>query len=314
MTVGVVTVFGGTGFVGRYVVQALARTGAEVRVAARRPDDALRLTPVGDVGQVIPFAANIRDDASVADAVKGADAVVNLAGLLFESGRQTFEAIHVEGAARIASAAANAGAGRLVHLSALGADATSQAAYGRSKARGEAAVRTAFPDAAIMRPSLVFGPEDEFFNKFAGLTRLTPVLPLIGGGRTLFQPVYVGDVAQAIAAALGDPSTQAETYELGGPSIYSFQQLLAMMLDEIRRPRLLVPVPFWAAAAEAWFLEFMPAPLLTRDQVRMLKTDNVVSADAHGLADLGIAPTAIEIILPTYLARHRRGGGRSKAA
>ncbi len=314
MTVGVVTVFGGTGFVGRDVVRALARAGAEVRVAARRPNDALRLVPAGDVGQVIPVAANIRDDTSVAAAVKGADAVVNLAGILFERGRQTFEAIHVEGAARIAAAATDAGARRLIQFSAVGADATSQAAYGRSKARGEAAVRAAFPGATIMRPSLVFGPEDEFFNKFAGLTRLTPVLPLIGGGRTLFQPVYVGDVAHAVAAALEDPAAEAETYELGGPGIYSFQQLLAMMLDEIRRPRLLVPVPFWAAAAEAWFLEFMPAPLLTRDQVRMLKADNVVSAGGRGLADLGIAPTAIEIILPTYLARHRRGGGRRQAA
>nr|MBC8158061.1 complex I NDUFA9 subunit family protein [Alphaproteobacteria bacterium] len=194
MTINVVTVFGGTGFIGRYVVRELTRTGMEVRVAARRPEDALRLKPLGDVGQVTPVAANIRNEASVASAVAGADAVVNLVGILFERGRQTFEAVHVDGAARIAAAAHKAGAARLVHLSALGADPMSPASYGNSRARGETEVRTAFPGATILRPSIVFGPEDEFFNKFAGLSRFTPFLPLIGGGKTRFQPVYVADV------------------------------------------------------------------------------------------------------------------------
>jgi NADH dehydrogenase len=309
MDLGVVTVFGGSGFVGRAVVQELARGGARVRVACRRPDEALRCKPAGDVGQIVPIPANVRDDASVAAAVRGADAVINLVGVLYESGRQTFHAVHAEAPGRIAAAAAAAGAKRLVHVSAIGADAAAGSAYARSKGAGERAVRAAFPAATIVRPSIVFGPEDGFFNLFAGLARFTPVLPLIGGGHTRFQPVYVGDVAEAVRAALVSADAAGRTYELGGPRVYSFRALLELMLSVIERRRLLVPVPFCLATAEAFFLEKIPMPLLTRDQVNQLKTDNVVTPGAAGLADLGIRATALEVVLPTYLTRYRRGGG-----
>ncbi len=314
MAHGLVTVFGGSGFAGRYVVEALARTGARVRVATRLPDRAIYLKPLGDVGQVVPVAANVRDDASVKAAVAGADTVINLTGILNQRGRQTFDAVHVDGAGRIANAAREAGAGRLVHFSALGADETSAAAYSRSKALGEAMVRAAFPSATIMRPGVMFGSEDRFFNLFAGLARLSPVLPLIGGGKARFQPVHVCDVAGAVMAALRDPATGGALFELGGPSVYSFRELLEMLLGVVGRRRLLVPVPVWMAVMDAWFLEFLPVPPLTRDQVRMLQIDNVVSDGAAGLAELGIQPTAAEIILPTYLARYRRGGGSRQPA
>jgi len=313
MDYGVVTVFGGAGFLGRYVVRALARGGARVRVACRRPDEALRCKPMGDVGQIVPVAANIRDDASVAAAVAGADVVINLVGILYESGRQTFEAVHHEGAARIARAAKAAGAKRLIQVSAIGADAQSRSEYARTKAAGESAALAAFPGATIVRPSILFGPEDDFFNRFAAMARLALALPLIGGGHTRFQPVYVCDVAAAIVAALEDPASAGKTYELGGPNSYSFRALMEVMLAEIGRRRLLVPVPFWAAGALAFFLEFLPIPPLTRDQVRSLGYDSVVSPGAAGFAQLGIAPTALEVILPTYLARYRRGGGRTSS-
>ncbi len=308
MEFGVITVFGGTGFIGRYVVAALARSGARVRIAARRPDQALHLKPMGDVGQITPVAANIHDEGSVAAAVEGADAVANLVGILFERGRQSFEAIHAAGAGRVARAAAAAGARRLIHFSAIGADSASPAAYGRSKAAGEAAVQDAFPDATIFRPSIVFGPEDEFFNRFAGLLPFTPWLPLIGGGNTRFQPVYAGDVGAAAMAALNDGDAAGATFELGGPKIYSFRDLIEVIMAETGRRRLLVPYPFQLATLNAWFLEFMPVPLLTRDQVLMLHSDNVVSDGARDLKDLGIEATGLDIILPTYLSRYRRGG------
>jgi NADH dehydrogenase len=308
MDFGNVTVFGGTGFVGRAVVRELARAGARVRVACRRPDEALRCKPMGDVGQIVPVAANVRDDGSVAAAIQGADAVINLVGILYEHGRQKFAAVHEEAPARVGRAARAAGVRRLVHFSALGADPASRSAYARSKAVGEAAVRAAFPGAIIFRPSVIFGPEDDFFNRFAGLARVLPALPLIGGGHTRFQPVYVGDVADAVIAALGMPDCAGRTFELGGPRIYSFRELMALMLAEIRRRRLLVPLPFWLAGLEAFFLEWMPKPPLTRDQVRLLRTDNVVAPGAAGFAELGISPTALEVILPTYLHRYRRGG------
>jgi len=322
---GVVTVFGGAGFIGRYVVQALARGGASVRVVCRRPQEALFCKPMGDVGQVVPVAANIRDAKSVAAALAGSDAVVNLVGVLFERGRQTFEAVHHQGAATVARAAAAAGARRLVHLSAIGADAASPSLYAASKGRGEQAVREIFPEATILRPSIVFGPEDDFFNRFAAMARLSPALPLIGGGNMRFQPVYVCDVARAVARALDDAGTAGKTYELGGPAVYSFRRLMEILLAEIGRDRLLVPVPFWLAGIQAAVTEcvfnvaaapapaFVPPPPLTRDQVRMLRRDNVVSAGVPGLDALGIAPTALELILPTYLARYRRGGGRTNA-
>jgi NADH dehydrogenase len=308
MDFGIVTVFGGTGFVGRAVVRELARAGARIRVACRRPDEALRLKPMGDVGQIVPVAANVRDDRSVAAAVQGADTVINLVGILYARGRQTFRAVHVEAPERIGRAAQAAGARRLIHVSALGADPASPSAYARSKAAGESALRAAFAGATIFRPSVIFGPEDDFFNRFAGLARVSPALPLIGGGHTKFQPVYVGDVADAVIAALKMPDTAGRTFELGGPRVYSFRTLMEILLAEIRRRRLLVPLPFWLAGAEAFFLEWLPKPVLTRDQVRQLRTDNIVAPNAAGFTDLGLAPTALEVIVPTYLHRYRRGG------
>ena len=310
MAFSVVTVFGGAGFLGRSVVNSLARQGAHVRVACRRPDEALRCKPMGDVGQVAPVAANIRDDASVAAAVDGADAVINLVGILYESGRQKFDAVHRDGAGRIARAAASAGVAQLVHVSAIGADSQAASDYARSKGDGEQAVKAAFDKAVILRPSILFGPDDEFFNRFAALARVSPVLPLIGGGRTRFQPAFISDVAEAVVSVLTKPDTAGRTYELGGPEVYSFRQLLELLLTVIDRKRLLIPVPFWAAMAKAFFLELYPVPLLTRDQVRLLRRDNVVTEGVAGFADLGISPTAPEVILPTYLSRFRRGGGK----
>ena len=306
------TVFGGTGFIGRYVVKGLAEAGWVVRVAVRHPAAALFLKPMGDVGQITPVAANLRDDASVAAAVAGVDSVFNLVGILYQSRKQRFAAVHGEGAGRVAAAAAAAGVGRLVHVSAIGADPSSRAAYGRSKAAGEQAVLARFPTATIIRPSIVFGPEDDFFNRFARLAQLLPALPLIGGGKTRFQPVYVGDVAAAMVAANERPETAGRTYELGGPRIYSFKELLELLLSQIQRDRLLLPVPWGVARLQAAFLELLPAPPLTRDQVTLLEVDNVVAPNALGLADLGITPTAAEIILPTYLDRFRPHGYYSR--
>jgi len=302
------TVFGGSGFIGRYVVQRLAREGWVVRVAVRRPQAALFLKPMGNVGQITPLAANLRDDASVAAALSGVDAAINLVGILYERGRQSFAAVHAEGAGRVARAAAAAGVARLAHVSAIGADAKSRAAYARSKAAGEAAVQAAFPQATIMRPSIVFGPEDDFFNRFAELARFLPALPLIGGGRTRFQPVYVGDVAAAIVAAIERPEAAGAIYELGGPRVYSFRQLMELLLHEIRRRRLLLTLPTAIARLQASLLELLPVPPLTRDQVDLLEYDNVVAAGARTLADLGISPVAAEMILPTYLDRYRLRG------
>lgn len=325
MTNDIVTVFGGSGFVGRCAVRDIAKTGARVRVAVRRPEDALVVKPMGDVGQITPVAANIRDEASVAAAVAGADAVVNLVGILYERGKQTFRAVHADGAGRIARAAKQAGVKRLVQISAIGADPASGSAYARSKGEGEAQVKSAFPGATIVRPSIVFGPEDDFFNRFAGYARIAPALPLVGGGETRFQPVFVGDVAAAVAAILERDDTAGNTYELGGPKVYSFAELMELMLTEIKRRRLLVPLPFALVELEAAMLDICysivnvlplvsdiaPPPPVTRDQVRMLRHDNVVGEGALGLSDLGISPTTLEAILPTYLDRYRRGGVRA---
>ena len=309
------TVFGGSGFVGRYVVGELARLGYRVRVAVRRPDRALFLKPMGDVGQVTPMAANIRDDASVAEAVAGADAAVNLVGVLYEAGAQSFSAVHAEGAGRIARAAAAAGLARMVHVSAIGAAPGSPAEYARSKAAGEDAVRAGFPGAAVVRPSIVFGAEDDFFNRFAWIARLAPALPLIGGGETRFQPVYVGDVAAGIARILEDGATAGRTYELGGPAVLSFRELMEYMLARIGRRRLLLPVPGALAMLPARLMELSPLPpLLTRDQIRMLAADNVAAADAPGLAELGILPTPLDAVAPAYLARYRRAGRAAENA
>ena len=303
-----VTVFGGSGFIGRHLVQRLARRGARIRVATRRPEAAGFLQPMGDVGQIAATQANLRNEPSVTAAVTGADAVVNLVGVLHESGRQTFSEIHATGAARVATAAAKAGVGRLIHISAIGADEASPAAYGRSKAFGEANVRRELPAATIIRPSIVFGPEDDFFNRFAALARLSPALPLIGGGETRFQPVYVGDVADGIMAALGDPAAAGRTYELGGPRILNFREVLEMILAITGHRRLLLPVPFPLARALGTVLQLVPNPPMTRDQVSSLQRDSVVAFDALTLADLGITPTPAEGIVASYLRRYRRAG------
>ncbi len=318
MTVRSVTVFGGSGFIGRYLVQRLARQGWIIRVAVRHPDRALFLKPMGAVGQITPVAASLRHEGSIAAAVAGADAVVNLVGILHEGSLpvrtlfpravQRFADIHAEGAARVARAAKAAGAATFVQMSALGADPLSPSNYARSKAAGERAVRSIFPDARIARPSVVFGPEDDFLNRFATMARFLPVLPLIGGGKTRFQPVYVGDVADALLRLVEDPVTAGATYELGGPRVYSFRALMELLLREIGRRRLLIPLPFGVASLQAFFLEWLPVPPLTRDQVQLLKRDTVVSPNALTLADLGISPTAMELVIPIYLARYRPGG------
>lgn len=305
-----ITVFGGTGFVGRHVVQRLAMRGDRVRIAVRRPDKGIFLKTLGEVGQIDLVAANLRSPETVARAVAGADAVVNCVGILFQSGRQRFNSIHAEGAGLVAQAAAKAGARALVHVSAIGADANSSAAYARSKAAGEAAVMAAFPKAVILRPSVVFGPDDQFFNRFAALARLSPVLPLIGGGKTRFQPVYVGDVAAAVVAVLDDPAAAGKIFELGGPRVYSFRQLMEIVLRETGRRRLLLPLPFALAMVQGLFFELLPTPPLTRDQVRLLRRDNVVNAARPGLLELGLDPTPVEGTVESYLFRYCRGGLR----
>ncbi len=304
----VAVVFGGSGFIGRHIVPRLARRGWGVRVAVRYPSRALFLKPAGVVGQVVPVFTDLRDDASVAAVLDGADLAINLVGILAEGGRQRFSALHAEGAERITRLAKAAGIERLVHVSAIGASAESASVYAKTKAAGEAAVRTAFPEATILRPSVVFGPEDKFFNLFAGLTRVSPVLPLIGGGGTRFQPVYVGDVADAAMACLDNPATRGKTYELGGPKVYTFKEIMELVLRETRRQRWLVSVPWGLAALKARFLELLPSPMLTRDQLALMKSDNVVAAGMPGLTELGITPTAAETILPTYMVRFRPGG------
>jgi NADH dehydrogenase len=309
MTNQLVTVFGGSGFLGRHTVRALARAGFRIKVATRHPNRAFFLRPLGSVGQIDFVKCDVADEESVARAMLGAQAVVNLTGILFEKG-QTFEEVQADGAANIAKSAAAAGVGALVHVSAIGADLESDSGYAVSKAEGEQAVREAFPKAVILRPSIIFGPEDGFFNKFAGLARFVPALPLIGGGRTRFQPVFVGDVAQAIVTALS--RQDGRTYELGGPSIYSFKELMQLILKETERRRVLVPLPFGLAMLKAAFLQILPNPLLTMDQVRLLKKDNVVSQTAAGLADLGITPTSVEAVVPSYLWRYRPKGEYSR--
>ena len=305
---GTVTVFGGSGFIGRYVVQRLARDGWTVRVAVRHPARAQFLKPLGDIGQITPLCVPLQDHEAVAAALSGADAAINLVGILFESGRQKFQAVQAGGAGAIAAAAAAAGVKSLVHLSAIGASPEAQAAYARSKGEGEAAVRAAFPEATILRPSVVFGPEDDFFNRFAEMARFAAALPLIGGGRTRFQPVYVGDVARAVIKALDDPACAGKVYELGGPRIYSFKELMELLLKTIGRRRALVALPFGLARLMAAPMELLPKPPLTRDQVQLLHNDNVVAPGALTFRDLGIEATAAEAVIPGYLERYRPGG------
>jgi NADH dehydrogenase len=265
---------------------------------------------MGDVGQIELVQANVRHPESVERALDGAEAAVNLVGILFETGRQRFSVLQSEAAKTVAEAAARAGATRFVHVSAIGADAASASVYAKTKAEGEAAVRAAFPTAVILRPSIVFGEEDDFFNRFAGMAAIAPALPLIGGGKTKFQPVYAGDVGAAVANALSSAAAPGRTYELGGPAVYSFKELLTLILKETRYRRPLVPIPFPIAEAIGVFGQLVAitpyAPPITRDQVELLKTDNVASG--LGLKDLGVMPTVLESILPTYLWKYRRGG------
>ena len=306
-----VTVFGGSGFLGRHVVRALARRGYRVRVAVRNPNLAGHLQPLGNVGQIQAVQANLRVRWSVDRAVQGADHVINLVGILHEGGRQTFNAVQDFGARAVAEAARAAGA-RLTHVSAIGADEDSPSAYARSKARGEKAVLETLADAVIFRPSIVFGPEDEFYNRFAGLARISPVLPLIGGGETKFPPVYVGDVAEAIARSVDGAVEGGRIYELGGPEVKSFRACLEEMLEAIDRKRIFVKVPWSLARIQGRILGLLPKPLLTVDQVEMLKVDNVVSdaAEKEGrtFAALGLQPPGAAAILPTYLWQYRRAG------
>ena len=304
----VATVFGGAGFIGRHLVRQLAQRDWRVRVASRNPKRALFLKPSGAVGQIAPIYANIHDDASVAAAVRDSDYVINLVGILYESGRETFQAVHADAAGRIARAARDAGAQRFIQVSAMGASDQSEARYAQTKAAGEAAVLDAFPEASILRPSVIFGPEDNFFNQFGEMARMSPFLPLIGGGRTRFQPVYVGDVADAVMACLDDPGTKGRVYDLGGPQVYSFKEILQIVMRETRRRRLLLTLPWGVANLQARVFQMLPKPLLTVDQVTLLKTDNVASGDLPTLTDLGIEPTTVEVIVPTYLWRFRPGG------
>ena len=301
-------VLGGSGFIGRYIVQRLATRGDVIPVGCRRAEEAKFLKPLGDVGQIATLNLTIGDEQILPAFLAGNDALVNCVGILRESGSQTFDRVHHTGPGRLARLAREAGIERFVHISAIGADPRSSSAYARTKAAGEAAVRDAFPTVTILRPSVVFGAEDQFFNRFAAMATISPVLPLIGGGHTRFQPVYVGDVADAVVKCLDDPTTAGRTYELGGPKVYTFRELIELMLGEIRRKRSLVDLPFGLAAIQARLMSILPNPPLTPDQVELLKRDNVVSSGALTLAALGITPTAVEGVLPSYLDRFRRGG------
>ena len=309
---GLVTVFGGSGFIGAQIVRSLAKHGFRVRVAVRQPGRGYRLPMLGDVGQIEVVQANIRNQASVARALDGAEACVNAVAVLYESGRQTFDTLHVDGARTIAGEAAARGIDRFVQISAIGADQAAASRFARSKAAGEAAVREEVPSAVILRPSVVFGPDDRFFNRFAAMAAISPVLPLIGGGQTLLQPVFVADVAEAVSQAIRDPAARTRVYELGGPEIYSFKALMSLLLEQIGRRRLLAPIPFPMARMLGLAGDLMAAaslaPPITSDQVQSLRVDNVVSPGALGLGDLGVTASALEPIIPTYLYRYRKGG------
>ena len=308
MTPSPVTVFGGAGFVGRYIVRQLIETGATVRVAGRYPDHGLFLKTMGEVGQISLVHANLLDEGSVVEATKGAVSVVNSVGILFERGRQNFDDIHVEGAKRIAAASKANGVDRVIHISAIGAEQGSSAKYARSKAAGEVAMRERFPGSTILRPSVVFGPEDDFFNRFAGLARILPVMPLLQGS-TIFQPIYVSDLAKAVVAALNRPSSSGQTYELGGPEVYQFREIMELVFEHTGRNRMLLWVPSSMVAPLAAIFECFPKPPVTRDQLRLMQNDNVVGRNVKNILDLGIQVTPLEVVLPTYLTRFKRGGG-----
>jgi NADH dehydrogenase len=308
-----ITIYGGSGFLGRHVVRALAKTGARMRIAVRRPDLAGHLQPLGGVGQIVPVQANVRVPDSLVAPAESADVVINLVGILSPSGKQTFKAVQDEGARHVAEAARTAGAKAFLQMSAIGADADSPSAYARTKALGEAAVREVIPSAVILRPSVVFGPEDDFFNRFAALARISPVLPLVGGGKTKFQPVFAGDVAKAAIAALSGRAQAGTTYELGGPEILTMKEVMERVLSYTMRRRRFVTLPFPLAKLQGAILQILPNPPLTLDQVRLLEKDNVVSEAARRedrtLEGLGIAePVAVEAVVPDYLEQYRPKG------
>ncbi|EFH09866.1 complex I NDUFA9 subunit family protein [Teichococcus cervicalis] len=305
----VAVLFGGTGFIGRHLVPRLARLDYQLRIVTRNPEAVRPLATQGQLGQVEPVSLRLSDEAAMARLFQGADLVVNLVGILAEKRKGDFQRLQGELPGRIGRAAAAAGVGRVVQVSAIGADAASPSEYARSKAAGEAALRAAFPRATILRPSIVFGPEDQFFNRFAGMAQLLPVMPVVCGA-TRFQPVFVGDVAAAIVAAATRPEAPGQTYELGGPRVASFRELMGYVLEVTGRPKRLVPLPDGLVRLQARLGEMLPNPPLTRDQLAQLRRDNVVSAEAKTLADLGIAPTAMEAVVPGYLARFRPGGAR----
>lgn len=299
-----ITIFGGSGFIGSYIVEELAKTGAIIQIVCRDPNSALHLKTAGPIGKIILTQGNIRDEESVKKAVKGSYAVINAVGILYESRKQYFASIHAQGAELLAKAAKDAGVERFIHFSALGVDAHTKSRYLRSKATGEKAVISAFPEANIIRPSIVFGAEDNFFNKFSSLAKFSPILPLIGGGKTLFQPVYVGDIARAIHLILKTPYTIGKIFECGGPRIYSFKQLIQLILEITHKKRLLLPIPFSLASLIGMFLELLPSPLLTRDQVKILMCDSIITPAKNNiltLDDLGIETNSLEITLPSYL-------------
>jgi NADH dehydrogenase len=305
----VATVFGGSGFIGRYVVKRLVRQGYVVRAAIRDPQGALFLKPMGAVGQVVPLYASLANEATVARAVEDATLVVNLVGILAETGSASFQAVHADGAGRVARLAAAAGVSKLVHMSAIGADPASPSKYATSKAAGEQAVRQEFPSATILRPSVVFGPEDAFFNRFASMAQMLPFMPVISGD-TKLQPVYVGDVADAAMAAFARSDTAGAIYELGGPQVWTFREILAFILKQTHRNKRLVDIPMGIARLQASVMERLPGQPLTRDQLLMLSRDNVVADGMPGLAELGIVPTPAELVVPSYLRRFQPGGGK----
>jgi uncharacterized protein YbjT (DUF2867 family) len=307
----VATVFGGSGFIGRYIVKRLTHKGFVVRVAVRDTEAALFLKPMGAVGQVVPLYAALTDEPTVHRAIAGADLVVNTVGILAERRRGDFERIHAAGAGLVARLAAKAGVGRLVHMSAIGADPNSPSRYAASKGVGERLVHEAFADATILRPSLVCGPEDQLFNRFAAMARVLPFMPVICGDAQ-FQPVYVGDVADAVMAALVQLGAVGAVYELGGPRVWQFRELLAYILAETGRPRRMVDIPLFLARLQARFMELLPGKPLTRDQLVMLQRDNIVGPDRPGLKELGIVPTPLELVVPIYLRRFQPGGGQRR--
>lgn len=303
-----VTIFGGSGFVGRYIVRRLAEAGHLVQVVCRDTEKAKSLKPMGAVGQITAVNVDLRDEKAVEAVVQASDVVIYLIGILFQKGRQKFDFLHHQAPAMVAKLCKKHQVKRFVYMSAIGADVNAKSQYAKTKGLGEQAVLKAYNEATILRPSVIFGAEDNVFNLFARLSRISPVLPLVGGGKTRFQPVYVDDIAKAVMASLANSKTKGQTFELGGPAVMSFKELMLLMLQTIRRRRHFISLPFWLAHFKAWFWEFLPRPILTRDQVKLLRQDNIVDRSAKTFLDLHIQPTAMEAVLPSYLEVYRPGG------